>query len=119
MVLPKEKKMEKNEQIRKYELVVIVDAKSTNEAREAIRKEVAEMINKHGGKVINSQVWLEKHKLTFRIRKCGEGTYYLINFEGGNDVVEKVQSGLKLNEKILRFIFIQVEPKGAAEPARV
>jgi ribosomal protein S6 len=34
---------------RKYELVLIVDAKLTNESKEAIRKEVAEAINKHGG----------------------------------------------------------------------
>ena len=61
--------MEKNELVRKYELVVIVDAKLTNEVKEAVRKEVTDAINKHGGKVINSQVWLEKHKLTFQIKK--------------------------------------------------
>ena len=72
--------MEKNELTRKYELVVIVDAKLTNEMKEAVRKEVTDTINKRGGKVINSQVWLEKHKLTFQIKKCNEGTYYLINF---------------------------------------
>ncbi len=62
--------MDKNESVTKYELVVIVDAKLTNETKEVVRKEVADTINKHGGKVINSQVWLEKHKLTFLIKKC-------------------------------------------------
>ena len=104
---------------RKYELVLIVDAKLTNESKEAVRKEVAEAINKHGGKVINSQVWLEKQRLTFQIKKCGEGTYYLINFEGEGDVADKVKTGLRLNEKVLRFIFVRVEPKQPAEPARV
>ncbi|MCK5178271.1 MAG: 30S ribosomal protein S6 [Candidatus Omnitrophica bacterium] len=110
--------MEKNELTRKYELVVIVDAKSTNEAKEVIRKEVTDVINKCGGKVINSQVWLEKHKLTFQIKKCSEGTYYVINFEGQSDIISKIRPILKLNEKILRFDFIKVEPKGTAEAVR-
>jgi len=102
----------------KYELVVIIDTKLTSEAKETIRKDVTDLINKHGGKVINSQVWLEKHKLTFPIKKCNEGTYYVINFEGRGEIVEKVQPSLRLNEKILRFEFIKVESKTAAEPAK-
>jgi len=110
--------MEKNELVRKYELVVIVDAKLTNEEKEAVRKEVADAVTKHGGKVINSQVWLEKHKLTFQIKKCSEGTYYVINFEGEGEIVDKMKPTLKLNERILRFEFIKVEPKVAAETTR-
>lgn len=115
--------MEKSTLVRKYELVLIVDAKLPGEAKEAIRKEVTGLIHKHGGKVINSQIWLEKHKLTFPIKKCDEGAYYIINFEGGNDVVANVKLSLKLNEKILRFLFIRVESKGEVkrvpEAARV
>ena len=110
--------MEKSELVRKYELVVIVDAKLTNEAKETIRNEVTEEIVKRGGKVINSQVWLEKHKLTFQIKKCSEGTYYIINFEGASDIIEKVKTGLKLNEQILRFEFIKIEPKVTAQTVR-
>jgi len=109
--------MEKNEQMRKYELVVIVDVKLTSETKETVRKEVTDLVNKHGGKVINSQIWLEKHKFTFEIKKCNEGTYYIINFEGGSEVVEKIRPALKLNEKILRFIFIKVESKSEPKAA--
>ncbi len=107
--------MEKNELLRRYELVVIVDAKLTAESKDTVCKEVTDEINKRGGKVINSQVWLEKHKLTFLIKKCSEGTYYIINFEGEADIIEKVKPGLKLNEKILRFEFIKVESKVTAD----
>jgi ribosomal protein S6 len=114
--------MVKNEQNRKYELVVIVDAKLTNEAKETVRREITDLVNKYDGKVINSQVWLEKHKFTFEIKKCNEGTYFIINLEGGSEVVEKMKPLLKLNERVLRFAFIKVEsksaPKVAAEAAR-
>jgi len=111
--------MEMNEQKRKYELVVIVDAKLTNESKEIVRKEVTDLVNKFDGKVINSQVWLEKHKFTFEIEKCTDGTYYIINFEGGSDVVSNMKPLLKLNEKVLRYAFIRTdsksEPKAAVE----
>jgi len=101
--------MEKVETARKYELVIIVDAKLPNEEKEDIRKEAVEVINKAGGKVINSQIWLEKQKLTFLIKKKSEGTYYTINFEAPGTTGDKVRSNLKLNEKILRFTIAKVE----------
>jgi len=110
--------MIKNRLMSKYELVLIIDARLTNETKESIRKDVADLVVKNGGKVINSQVWLEKHRLTFQIKKCGEGTYYLVNIEGANDTVANVKSVLRLNEKVLRFIFIKVEPKIPAAAAR-
>lgn len=99
--------MQKTEIIKKYELIAIVDAKLSNEEKEGIRKEAVDIVVKGGGKVINSQVWLEKHKLTFRIKKCGDGTYYLVNFEADNQAAEKIRSNLRLNEKILRYAVIK------------
>lgn len=101
--------MEKTIIARKYELVVIVDAKLLHEEKEAICKEAADIVTKGGGKVINSHVWLDKHKLTFRIKRCTEGTYYLINFEADAPCIENARSNLRLNEKILRFAIMKVE----------
>jgi small subunit ribosomal protein S6 len=103
--------MAQNELLRKYELVVIVDAKLTNDAKEAVRKEVTEMIKKFGGKVINSQIWLEKHKLTFMIKKCSEGTYYVINFEGASSIIAEIKPLLIIHERVLRFDFVKLASK--------
>jgi len=99
----------------KYELVVIVDAKGPQESKESVRKQVTDLINKHGGKVINSQVWLEKHKMTFQMKKCDEGTYYLINFEGPSEIIGKIKPVLRLNESILRFAFYRTEVKAESK----
>ena len=101
--------MEKKECGRKYELMAILDAKLPEEDKAAINKEIAAAIEKAGGRVINSQVWMEKHKLTFEINKCQEGTYYLTNFEGKAFVNKKIDSVLKLNERVLRFLIINVK----------
>ena len=101
--------MVKTELLRIYELVVIVDAKLSNEEKESIFKNVVEAVTKAGGKVVNSQVWMERHKLTFKINRCNEGSYYLINFEGEGVLANNLNPVLRLNEKILRFLIIQVE----------
>lgn len=99
----------KTETLRKYELMIIVDAKLANEERETLRREAAEIVTKAGGKVLNSQVWLEKQKFSFSIKKCAEGTYYLINFEGEGAAIGLIRSNLKLNERILRFAVTKVD----------
>ena len=106
-----------NELVRKYELMVIVDARLNEEEKDAIFKEVADVVTKSGGKLINSQVWLEKHKLAFEIKKCREGTYYLVNFEADGIVNDKIKSALKLNERVLRSAISKAE-KNASEPVK-
>ncbi len=101
--------MENNELVRKYELVVIVDARLANEEKESILNGVKDTIAKAGGNVTNTEVWMEKHKFSFFIKKCAEGTYYLINFEVEASVIEEIRTSLKLNDKILRFLIIKVE----------
>ena len=99
----------KTETLRKYELMIIVDAKLANEEKETVRREATEIVTKAGGKIINSQIWLEKQKFSFVIKKCAEGTYYLINFEGEGAAIGPIRSNLKLNERILRFAVTKVD----------
>lgn len=104
-----------NELSRKYELVMIIDARLSAEEKKNIAKEAADAVSKAEGKVINTQLWLEKHKLAFPIKKCAEGSYYLISFESDGLAVEKIRSGLNLNEKILRFAIMHAEAAPAAK----
>ena len=92
----------------KYELVVIVDATIPQEAKEGVVKDTSDAIVKYEGKVINSQVWLEKQKFTFCMKKKTEGTYYLINFEAPKSALVSLRKALKLNEKVLRSLIIKL-----------
>ncbi|MCK5580931.1 MAG: 30S ribosomal protein S6 [Candidatus Omnitrophica bacterium] len=91
----------------KYELVVIMDAAVPQEEKETTVKEVGDLIAMNEGKVINSQVWLEKHKFSFRMKKKTEGTYYLVNFESPREKIVKLRQKLKLNEKVLRSLIVK------------
>ncbi|MDD3374574.1 MAG: 30S ribosomal protein S6 [Candidatus Omnitrophica bacterium] len=101
--------------MKKYELVVILDAHLSQDEKEKVIKAAADGIAKGEGKVINSQVWLEKHKFTFKIKNRTEGTYYLINFESKQASVIKIHKILSANEDILRFVITNVESKSSGE----
>ena len=105
--------MEKKGILRKYELVVIVDANLTPDGKDVIVKQAADLVTKHGGKVINTQVWFEKQRFTFRIKKCSEGSYYLINFESNGEGLVALDQDLRVHEQVLRYILSKVEKPAA------
>ena len=98
----------------KYELVYIVDAHAPQAAKDEIAKQVADAVAKSEAKAVNSQVWLERHKMSFPINKVWEGTYYLVNVDASSAAINKLGSLLRLNEQILRFLTIRQEVKTAA-----
>ena len=93
----------------KYELVYIIDAHASSTAKEEITKQVADTAAKSEVKIVNSQIWLEKHKMSFPIKKIWEGTYFMLNVEAKSEAINKMQSLLRINEQVLRFLAIRLE----------
>ena len=93
----------------KYELMSIVNSQLTTEEKEVIYKQATDCVIKGGGKIINAQVWLDKHKLAFAIKRCTEATFYLINFESAATTMGNIRELLRLNESILRYLIIKSE----------
>jgi small subunit ribosomal protein S6 len=91
----------------KYELVYIIDAHSAQSSKDEIAKQVADAAAKSEVKMTNSQIWLEKHKMSFPINKIWEGTYYMLNLEAKSTAINRMHGLLKLNEQILRFLTIR------------
>jgi small subunit ribosomal protein S6 len=97
----------------KYELVYIIDAHAPQGTKDEISKQVADALTKAEVKLVNSQMWLDRHKMSFSIKKIVEGTYYLLNLEAKSSSVAKLQGILRLNEQILRFLTIKVNVQNA------
>jgi ribosomal protein S6 len=95
--------------MRKYELVVIVDALLGKEEKDAIMKKATDAIAKSGGKVINNQVWLARQKFAFKIKRRTEGTYYVLNIDADPSSVLKIRQALVLVEEVLRFEVIKID----------
>ncbi|MDE2222683.1 MAG: 30S ribosomal protein S6 [Candidatus Omnitrophica bacterium] len=97
----------------KYELVYIVDAHAPQSTKDDIAKQVADAAAKTGIKLVNSQLWLERHKMSFPIQKIVEGAYYLLNIEADSSSIPKLHGILRLNEQILRFLTVRTEDQKA------
>jgi len=93
----------------KYEFVYIIDAHASQATKDDIAKQVADTAAKSEVKIVNSQIWLEKHKMSFPINKIWEGTYYMLNLEAKSPAINKMQGLLRINEHLLRFLTIRVE----------
>ncbi len=93
----------------KYELIYIIDAHAPQNAKDDIARQVADALAKVEIKTANSQLWLERHKMSFPIQKIIEGTYYLLSFEAKTSSIAKLHSILRINEQILRFMTVRAE----------
>ncbi len=98
--------MEKSEFLKKYEMVVIVDAHISGPDKDAILKDLTDLIVKSGGKLTEQKVWIEKQKMAFPIKKVQDGTYYLIHFQASGAGVQAVRNAMRLKEKVLRSLLL-------------
>ena len=97
----------------KYELVYIVDAHAPQNIKDEIAKQVTDSLAKTEVKLVNSQMWLDRHKMSFPIQKIIEGTYYLLSLEAKSSNIAKLQGILRINEQILRFLTVKVDAQKA------
>lgn len=93
----------------KYEAMIIIKANLKEEEKEAIFKQLQDIIVKNAGQIINQQVWLAKGQLTFSIKKQKEALYYLLQFNIIPSVISKLRQAFKLNESILRFMITKLD----------
>lgn len=94
-----------------YELVYIVDAHAPQNKKDEINKQVLDVLHKCDIKAIHNQVWLERHKMSFPIKKIIEGTYYLLTMEAKSAVIAKCESLLRIHDGVLRFLTVKLEGK--------
>ncbi len=99
----------------KYELIFILDSRLSDAEKGEVSKQVADLIAKTEGKVINSAVWIDRQRMAFPINKAPEGTYYLFNVELKRSEVARIRRELLINERILRFLIIRPEEQKAAK----
>jgi small subunit ribosomal protein S6 len=101
----------------KYEVVFIVDSRLSDGEKTDVVKQVAELVNKLGGKIVDSKVWIERQRMAFSINKAWEGTYYLSIVEMPEGEVARFRRELQINERILRFLLVSAVEMAPAPAA--
>lgn len=105
--------------MKKYEGMFLLDtrqfAKGADEALEFVKG----LIEKHGGKVIESGKWDER-RLAYEINKQRRGLYLLFYYEAPSSAVREIERDCHLSESVLRVLTLAHEgeiPKDAFRPA--
>ena len=66
------------------------------------------VITENGGQIVSSEDW-GLRKLTYPIQKKTTGFYYLIEFEGEGDLVEKLETQYRRDERVIRFLTFRMD----------
>jgi small subunit ribosomal protein S6 len=94
---------------RHYELILMLDPESADEAREKIAGDVRQQIE-GGGSLDRADVW-GMRKLAYEIRQRNEADYRYYRFQGEPDLLERLDHSLKIIDGVLRFRIFKVDPE--------
>lgn len=98
-----------------YETVFIVTPVLSDAQVQEVADKFQGVITENGGQIVSSEDW-GLRKLAYPIQKKTTGFYYLIEFEGEGDLVEKLETQYRRDERVIRFLTFRLD-KYAAEYA--
>ncbi len=84
-----------------YEMIYILDASLSDEAKEAFGKKLEDVIASKGGSVVSVDKWGVK-KLTYPIHYKNDGDYTVMTFEADGTAVKELERISDLSSEVLR-----------------
>ena len=91
-----------------YETVFIVTpVLSEDQMKEAVKKFEDHLANK-GAEIVHEEHW-GMRKLAYPIQKKSTGFYQLIEYKAEGDVIADLETELKRDERILRFLTVKLD----------
>ena len=107
------------ESIRRYEMMVQsnVDESKIN----ILFDKLADLGGKLGAKLVNRSLWGKK-RLAYEIKDLKEGVYYILDIESVPSAVNKLESYLKIQNEVLRFLTVvkgERTPKSKVSQSKV
>ena len=90
----------------KYEMLYILDASLTDEAKEGIIKKIEDLVSSNG-KVEKTDRWGTR-KLQYPINYKSEGFYVLTTFEAAKTLVEELKRVIGITDGIMRRLITKI-----------
>ena len=102
-----------NTMLKQYETVFIMTpVLSEDQMKEAVNK-YRDLLKGHGAKVIHEEKWGLK-KLAYPIQKKSTGFYHLYEYTVEGDKVQVIETAMKRDEKLLRFLTVSLDKHAIA-----
>jgi len=91
-----------------YETVFIATpVLSEGQMKEAVDKFLG-ILKNEGAEIVHEENWGLK-KLAYPIQKKSTGFYYLVEFKAEGDVIQKLETEYRRDEKIIRFLTFKMD----------
>jgi len=99
---------------RAYDLMLMLDPNAPEERQHQIAAEVQTMIESDGS-LVGHHDW-GMRRMAFEIRHRPDASYHLYQFEGSNELLERLDHTLKITDGVLRFRIIRLKPGSPPPP---
>ncbi|MDQ6994173.1 MAG: 30S ribosomal protein S6 [Mariprofundaceae bacterium] len=86
-----------------YETIFIVNPDVSQENTEQLTDELVERVEKASGRIVKREYWGAR-PLAYSIQKRKRGHYILLVTDGEPQAVQALESAIRLEERILRFL---------------
>jgi small subunit ribosomal protein S6 len=97
-----------------YDLMLLVDPTAPEERRSAAISEAESLINS-GGELVGSYDWGTR-RMAYEIDHRPEAEYRLYQFQGDNQLLERLNQRLRILDGVLRFRIIKIKPGQPTPP---
>ena len=94
--------------VRHYETIYIVNPTVSDDDYGDVVNKFRGILEKHKGIIIKVEEW-GKQKLAYTIKKNDKGSYVLIEYCGGPDLIGLFERDLKLDERILKYQTVKLD----------
>ena len=98
-----------------YETVFILTPVLSDDQMKETAAKFKKVLTDKGADILNEEAWGLK-KMAYAIKKKSTGFYCLLEFKGEPTIVEKLETGFRRDEKVIRFQTVKLD-KYAAEYA--
>ena len=105
-VKTKSKKVEV-EQLRDYELVLIISPEVVDEKFDATVDNVSQFITGKGGTISDIEQW-GKRRLAYPIEHYLEGSYVLFRFKSKPALGKELEANLQISEEVIRHLLLKL-----------
>lgn len=89
----------------KYETIILISNKITEEQRKDVINKIKELISLNGK--VNKVENIEERRLAYEVRKHTQAFYYVINFESNAGFISELERNYRIIDEIIKFIVVR------------
>jgi small subunit ribosomal protein S6 len=101
--------------MRRYELMLVLRPDVPDDKAQAVIDRTTRQIVAAGGQIVKVAPW-GRRRLAYPIDRYREGSYHIVLFEAGGDVIAEMERTLLITEEVLRHLVTRDERP--ARPSR-